>query len=126
LALAEIRDNRLYRAEYKTFEEYCKSKWGWKRQRAYELIDAAQTVKALPVECNQKITNENQASQLSKVPEAKRAAVITELVDAGEQITAKSISKAGEKYFYLIHLQTAPAIAKGLHDVVLHYIVTGL
>jgi hypothetical protein len=30
LALLEIRDQRLYReAGYRTFEEYCKERWGW-------------------------------------------------------------------------------------------------
>ena len=26
-ALLEIRENKLYRIEYKTFEEYCQEKW---------------------------------------------------------------------------------------------------
>lgn len=40
-ALLEIRDSRLYRENYKTFEDYCREKWGWSRPRAYQLIDAA-------------------------------------------------------------------------------------
>ena len=32
LALAEIRDLRLYKLEYGGFEEYCRKKWGWTRQ----------------------------------------------------------------------------------------------
>ena len=46
-ALAEIRDARLYKADYKTFENYCVSKWGFKRAHAYRLIDAADVVKDL-------------------------------------------------------------------------------
>jgi len=38
-ALMQIRDNKLYREIYGTFEEYCKSKWGLARNRAYQLID---------------------------------------------------------------------------------------
>jgi hypothetical protein len=38
----QIRDNKLYREGYGTFEEYCKEKWDIKRQRAYELISAAE------------------------------------------------------------------------------------
>ena len=38
-ALMQIRDNRLYRVEYGTFEEYCKEKWGMERRHAYRLID---------------------------------------------------------------------------------------
>ena len=35
LALAEIRDLRLYKREYSGFEEYCQKKWGWTQQHAY-------------------------------------------------------------------------------------------
>jgi hypothetical protein len=38
-ALMQIRDNRLYREIYGTFEEYCKEKWGMERRHAYRLID---------------------------------------------------------------------------------------
>ena len=41
IALAEIRDKRLYRPKFKTFEKYCWEKWGYKRAYAYKLIDAA-------------------------------------------------------------------------------------
>jgi hypothetical protein len=41
-ALMQIRDNRLYREIYGTFEEYCKSKWDISRPRAYELMKAAE------------------------------------------------------------------------------------
>jgi phage N-6-adenine-methyltransferase len=40
-ALLEIRDSRLYRESHATFEEYCRERWGWSRQRANQLIDAA-------------------------------------------------------------------------------------
>ncbi len=38
----QIRDNRLYRETYGTFEEYCKEKWDISRPRAYQLIKAAE------------------------------------------------------------------------------------
>jgi hypothetical protein len=40
-SLATIRDSRLYRAEYATFESYCDERWGLGRVRAYQIIDAA-------------------------------------------------------------------------------------
>lgn len=46
-ALLTIRDRRLYRQSHDTFEDYCRDRWGLKRQRAYELIDAASVVGAL-------------------------------------------------------------------------------
>ena len=38
-ALAEIRDSKLYRSDHKTFEDYCQSKWGWKKAHAYRTVD---------------------------------------------------------------------------------------
>lgn len=43
-ALAEIRDSRLYRETHATFEDYCRERWNLKRQRAYELMEAADVV----------------------------------------------------------------------------------
>jgi len=40
-ALAEIRDKRLYRQGYSTFESYVQARWGRVRQWAYQQIDAA-------------------------------------------------------------------------------------
>lgn len=42
-ALLKIRESRLYRSEFGTFEEYTESRWGWKASRARQLIDAATT-----------------------------------------------------------------------------------
>lgn len=46
-ALAEIRDQRLYRAEHATFEGYCRERWSMGRSHAYRMIDAAEVVKAV-------------------------------------------------------------------------------
>jgi len=55
LALGVIRDQRLYRREYGSFEEYCRAKWGCGRQRAYQLIKAAAAGKGhRPVTSKQK------------------------------------------------------------------------
>lgn len=44
IALAEIRESRLYRLTHGTFEEYCGERWGIERRRAYQLIDASAVV----------------------------------------------------------------------------------
>jgi hypothetical protein len=46
-ALLEIRDSKLYRKEYGTFEEYCNKRWGWQRNYANKLIRAAEVVENL-------------------------------------------------------------------------------
>lgn len=43
-ALLEIRDSRLYRQTFGTFEEYCRDRWGFTRMRASQLISAAEVV----------------------------------------------------------------------------------
>lgn len=43
-ALAAIRDARLYRQGYATFDAYCRERWEIGRQRAYQLMGAASVV----------------------------------------------------------------------------------
>ncbi|MHC5822546.1 MAG: hypothetical protein ACYT04_43595, partial [Nostoc sp.] len=40
-ALTELRDRRLYRSTHKTFEEYCRDRFGHSRQQSNYLIAAA-------------------------------------------------------------------------------------
>lgn len=42
MALAEIRDQRLYRTQYPTFEEYLLRVWDMARRTAYQLIEASE------------------------------------------------------------------------------------
>ena len=54
-ALGIVRDLRLYKREYSSFDEYCRAKWGCGRQRAYRLIKAAAAGKGhRPVTSKQK------------------------------------------------------------------------
>lgn len=39
-ALATIRDKKLYKDQYGTFQQYCEQRWGFSRQRGYQLIAA--------------------------------------------------------------------------------------
>jgi hypothetical protein len=43
-ALLIIRDSRLYREQYGTFEEYCNEKWGMTSGRARQLIGASEVM----------------------------------------------------------------------------------
>ena len=40
MTLKEIRDKRLYRQQYDTFEEYCARRWELSRPRSYQLCEA--------------------------------------------------------------------------------------
>lgn len=46
-ALARIRDKRLYKNEYHSFELYCRERWGFGRSRAATYISAAEVHRAL-------------------------------------------------------------------------------
>lgn len=75
LALMEIRDGRLYRAEYGTFEEYCRDRWGISRPRAYQLIDAAVVTTELSTIVDTLPATESQARPLAALePEQQREA----------------------------------------------------
>lgn len=91
-ALAQIRDNKLYRVDHNTFEDYCNEVWGWSKQHSYRLISAAPVAKSNP-----QVTNLAAAKSLSKVPPPKRAGVVAQIVQAGKKVTAAAISKVAGK-----------------------------
>ena len=51
LALARIRDARLYRCDYDSFEAYCRAKWEYRQRQIYYLISAAQRFTHLCTNC---------------------------------------------------------------------------
>lgn len=67
--LLEIRDRRLYREHYGTFEEYCQDRWGFTKVRATQLIQAAEVTGALEDgnNCYQTPQNEAQARELARL-----------------------------------------------------------
>jgi len=58
-ALGAIRDHRLYLETHRTFEAYCRERWGFSRQRASQLIIAAVSTA---------VDNERQARRLRETP----------------------------------------------------------
>jgi hypothetical protein len=90
-ALNRIRLDRLFRDEFETFEAYCQERWGWSRQRASQLIIAAQVVtetKALSTRVD--IPTERVARELKSVPAADRPKVIDRAQKSGG-LTAASV-----------------------------------
>jgi hypothetical protein len=66
-ALREISGRRLYREQgFKTFEEYCETRWGWKRNKAYYYIQAAEV--AENVHLSGQIPSLTQARELAVLP----------------------------------------------------------
>jgi len=93
LALAEIRDVRLYKREYGSFSEYCRAKWGWNKSYAYYMIDSAEVVKALPEKVSTMVDTERQVRELAKIPAKDRAGVVQAIVESGKPVTAAEIRR---------------------------------
>lgn len=66
-ALLAIRDGRLYRAQYGTFEDYCRERWNFTRMRASQLIAAAEVIQNVN-NCLQIPMTESQARPLASLP----------------------------------------------------------
>lgn len=80
-ALMEIRDGRLYRAEYGTFEDYCQDRWGIERRHAYRLIDAAQVVNNVSHGTQILPTSERQARPLTSLTDEQQQVAWWEVVN---------------------------------------------
>lgn len=91
-ALIEIRDSRLYRETFETFEDYCRERWGFTDRRARQLIDAAQIGTTVPVE------NERQARELARLGNSdERRETWLEVESSGERVTAASLREVVER-----------------------------
>ena len=76
-ALLKIRDKKLYRFEFGTFEEYCKSRWNLKQASAYRFIDAYGVIENLKSSPIGELlpANESQARPLTRLePDEQREA----------------------------------------------------
>lgn len=93
-ALKEIHDDKLYKDEYGSFEDFCHDEYGISKSNAYRLIKAAGVVASVrPSQVGTLISNETQAAALATVPKPKRAAVLRRARKAG-RVTARSIRAA--------------------------------
>lgn len=94
-ALLEIQTNKLYRADYSTFEDYLRERWNLSRRRGYQLVEAAKVAKALPV-CTTVHTTERALRQVAKVEPAKRAEVWqrAEQAAGGDRVQQKHVEAA--------------------------------
>jgi len=86
-ALAAIRDQNLYREQYKTFAAYCRERWNYGRAHAYRLIGAAEVWDELSPMGDTPTTpvNERQLRPLIDLPpDSRRQAWESALEAAGE------------------------------------------
>lgn len=97
VALQLVRDRRLYREHFSTFEEYVEKRLGYTDRWAHQRIALAQVAEQLN-HGSVAITNERQARAIKPVlrdhgPEVA-AEVLREAADDGGRLTARSIAEA--------------------------------
>lgn len=102
-ALMQIKENKLYREQFSTFEEYVKERWQRSASWAYRTIEAAQCknrVSLLPI--GDKLNTERQLREWAKIPEEHEKevaeAIASNLIE-DEPITASLIKKTAAEYF---------------------------
>lgn len=96
VALAAIRDRRLYRETHASFEAYCRARWGRGRRWAYQLIDAAEVCATAHAAGLAAPANEAQARALAPLlgDEAELLATLRELrAEYGERVNAALIKR---------------------------------
>ncbi len=95
VALRELRDKRLYRSTHRTFEEYYRERFGFRRSHSYQMIDAAGVVENLSAIGGQILpTNERQVRPLTRLEPAQQLAVWREAVEqAGGRLPSGRIVK---------------------------------
>ena len=97
LALSEIKERRLYREEFPTFEAYCQARLNCSRSLGYRLITHAAMVIEMAVSpIGDKLGTESQARELARVPREMRKEVLRladEMAEGGP-LTARLIRQA--------------------------------
>ena len=101
IALANIRDGRLYRDTHGTFEDYCRERWGFSRVRAHQMIDAAEVVGVLTIVNSDSpvIANEGQARAIASTLKEHGPEVAAQVLReaARDALTAASITKVANE-----------------------------
>lgn len=97
-ALMTIRDKRLYRLQFRTFEDYCRERWGMSRIHAHRMIEASEVVSnVLPI--GNIPRTESQARPLTKLePELQQKAWEQVVQESPDKITAKRVEEVVEQW----------------------------
>lgn len=106
-ALKEIRDRQLYKeAGYASFEAYCKGRFDFSRQRAHQIIEAAETTERMSTLVNAPglplPTRETHARALAPLKDnpKEQAAAWQEAVETAPngKVTAEHVAEVVERY----------------------------
>jgi hypothetical protein len=98
-AVKQIKERKLYRMKYDTWEDYCVKRWNWTSERVRQIENSSTVLQQLTEKnptIGREITNERQLRVIAKIPEEKRVAVVKAVVKAGK-VTAAAIEKEAAK-----------------------------
>jgi len=91
-ALRTIRDDSLYSEQFESFADYVEQKLGYKKSWAYEVIDASEVAKVVPIKAI------SQARVLAQLEPEEQQAVWSRAVEISDgEVTAKSIKEAANE-----------------------------
>ncbi|MHC5761844.1 hypothetical protein [Nostoc sp.] len=73
-ALVELRDRKLYRSTHKTFEDYCRERFGFERRYPYRLMESTVVVDNLMKMCPNRTQNDSGAD--TSTPDSSEGQVL--------------------------------------------------
>ncbi len=101
MALKTIRDARLYRDTHKTFEEYCRERWGFERAQAYRFIESSSVIANLSP-TGDKPKSEREARPLTSLKPSEQVEAWERAVETapGGKVTAAHVENVVKEYKY--------------------------
>ncbi len=99
-ALRQIRDRRLYRQDFSTFEDYCTNRWEMSRRWAYQLIDAATVYENVRHGAQILPANERQVRPLAALPSQEQPRAWAQAVATAPngKLTAFHVARVVEEH----------------------------
>jgi phage N-6-adenine-methyltransferase len=98
-ALMTIRNKKLYRFSFLTFEDYCRNRWGMARNYANKMISASEVISNISPLGTIVPTTESQARPLTQLePEVQREAWSEVIETHGDNITAAKVDEVVQNW----------------------------
>jgi len=98
-ALMTIRNKKLYRFSFLTFEDYCRNRWGMARNYANKMISASEVISNISPLGTVVPTTERQARPLTQLePEVQREAWSEVVETHGDNITAAKVDEVVQNW----------------------------
>lgn len=96
-SLLEIRDNRYYRQDFDTFEDYCRERWQMSLAHGKRLIAAAEVATNLAPIGAMQPTHESQVRPLTKLEPKQQRQAWREALEASPKPTAALVEKIARR-----------------------------